>query len=182
MAQKTATRLTRSDWVEAGFDAVVEKGPDALKAEPLARRLGTTKGSFYWHFSDVPAYHDALLSAWEAETNATMRAALSEEAAPASRLRRLGQTIAEPPTGRSPDKAIRAWSRGNASAAQSVARVDAKRLALFQDCLADLDIANPEMARIVYAASIGMQELTNTETGQNADAIGSLVDLVLALR
>ncbi|MEH6751885.1 MAG: TetR family transcriptional regulator, partial [Paracoccaceae bacterium] len=36
----------------AGLAALAEAGPVALKAEPMARRLGTTKGSFYWHFAD----------------------------------------------------------------------------------------------------------------------------------
>mgnify|MGYP001820637128 CR=1 FL=1 len=57
-------RLTKEAWINAGLSALKEHGPDALKAEALARRLGTTKGSFYWHFKDIPAYHDALLDVW----------------------------------------------------------------------------------------------------------------------
>jgi len=40
------------DWVEAARSAMVEGGIDAVAVEPLARRLGVTKGSFYWHFKD----------------------------------------------------------------------------------------------------------------------------------
>lgn len=182
MAQKTANRLTKSDWIDAGFEAVIAQGPDALKAEPLARRLRTTKGSFYWHFADVPAYHEALLSAWEAQCNTALVTVLAEETAPAPRLRRLGQLIAEDPSGKPIDAAVRAWARGNTPAAEAIARQDAKRLAHIHEFLAALDIANPEMARIIYAAAIGMQSISTSRTGQNAEAIGSLVDLVLALR
>ena len=43
------------DQHEPVIAALAETGPEALKAEPLAARLGVSKGSFYWHFRDVPA-------------------------------------------------------------------------------------------------------------------------------
>ena len=57
-------RLSPEDWLKAGLDALAASGPEALKAEPLARALETTKGSFYWHFADVPAFRQALLEFW----------------------------------------------------------------------------------------------------------------------
>ncbi|MFN3661424.1 TetR family transcriptional regulator [Yoonia sp.] len=44
------------DWLMAGFRALASHGPSALRAAALARDLGTTKGSFYWHFKDLPDY------------------------------------------------------------------------------------------------------------------------------
>jgi len=64
----TSTRLSPEKWIDAGFAALIAHGPASLAAEPLARALGTTKGSFYWHFKDVPAYHAALVRDWH--TNA----------------------------------------------------------------------------------------------------------------
>ncbi len=182
MVQTLSKRLTKSDWLSAGLKAVAEAGPEALKAEPLARRLGTSKGSFYWHFSDVPAFHAALLAEWEAQARADIATALATQNSPTARLRHLGQMIATKSTGQAIDPAIRAWSRGNARAALSVERVDLQRLDAIRDLLGQLDIANPEMSRILYAAAIGMQGTGPAEPGDNADAIGSLVDLVLALR
>ncbi len=182
MAQMTAKRLTQSDWLAAGLDAVMEAGPDLLKAEPLARRLGTTKGSFYWHFADVPAFHAALLGAWEVQATGDAVAAITQERTPAAKLRRLAQVIAEKPSARSPDPSIRAWAHGNALAAQTVARVDAKRLAYMQELLSEVGIDNPEMARILYCASVGMEGLASSVPGDSGGAAGSLVDLILALR
>lgn len=182
MAQMTAKRLTKSDWLAAGMAAMVEAGPDMLKAEPLARRLGTTKGSFYWHFADVPAFHAALLTAWEAKANGDAIAAIAGEDTSVAKLRHLAQLIAETHPDEALDPSIRAWARGNTHAAQAVARVDAKRLAYMQELLSDLEIDNPEMARIIYGASIGMETLGQPAAGDNGRAIGSLVDLVLALR
>lgn len=51
-ARKGSQRLDRRRWAEAGLQALAEGGPDAVAVEPVARRLGATKGSFYWHFGD----------------------------------------------------------------------------------------------------------------------------------
>ena len=182
MAQMTVKRLTKTDWIAAGFAAVVQAGPDMLKAEPLARRLGTTKGSFYWHFADVPAFHAALLSAWETQAIDAAIAAVASQQTPVAKLRHLAQLIAENPAADAVDPSIRAWGRGNPLAAQAVARVDAERLAYIQELLSELDIDNPEMARIIYGAGVGMDSLGASEPGENTRAIGSLVDLILALR
>jgi AcrR family transcriptional regulator len=45
-------RLTRQDWIDAALEALETGGVPAVAVEPLASRLGVTKGSFYWHFKD----------------------------------------------------------------------------------------------------------------------------------
>jgi len=57
-------RLTTDDWIEAGFAVLADSGPNALRIAPLCERLNVTKGSFYWHFADMPAYCSALIEAW----------------------------------------------------------------------------------------------------------------------
>ena len=42
--------LSAADWERAALELISEKGVQALAVEPLARRMGITKGSFYWHF------------------------------------------------------------------------------------------------------------------------------------
>ena len=74
-------RLTAQDWVRAALAAIADDGLAAVSVEPLARGLGTTKGSFYWHFADREMLVGAALLAWEAgETNevAEMLAPLPE--------------------------------------------------------------------------------------------------------
>ncbi len=175
-------RLDRQNWLTAGFAALAEAGPQALKAEPLARKLGTTKGSFYWHFKDVPDYHAALLTAWEDHDHNSAQAQLRRENTPVSKLRALAQSIADPAHDHPVEPAIRAWATGSAGAAQTIARIDARRLSLAQTLLTDTGIGNPEMARIICAAAVGMASMGETQVDDKRDAIGSLVDLVLALR
>src|SRR5436309_819503 len=61
-------RLSKDDWLKAARLALLKRGPDAVRVEPLARDLGVTKGSFYWHFSDRADLLESLLREWEEET------------------------------------------------------------------------------------------------------------------
>jgi AcrR family transcriptional regulator len=67
-------RLTRDDWVAAALAAVAEGGLATVAVEPLAARLGTTKGSFYWHFPNRDALLVAALAAWEETTTTAVLA------------------------------------------------------------------------------------------------------------
>ena len=62
---QTRTRLTREAWVRAALDTIAKGGLAAVAVMPLAKQLGATKGSFYWHFADREALVDAALADWE---------------------------------------------------------------------------------------------------------------------
>jgi AcrR family transcriptional regulator len=65
MAGQTRTRLSRRAWVQAALDAIAEGGLAAVAVVPLAKQLGATKGSFYWHFANRGALVEAALADWE---------------------------------------------------------------------------------------------------------------------
>lgn len=55
------------------MDAIVREGTGAVAVEPLAVRLGATKGSFYHHFASRDALISATLEDWErAQTEAVI--------------------------------------------------------------------------------------------------------------
>ena len=62
---RAATRLSAEDWERAAVQAIADGGLQAVAIEPLARRLGVTKGSFYAHFRDRDALVEAALRRWE---------------------------------------------------------------------------------------------------------------------
>lgn len=62
---ETRGRLSAADWEQAALDAIAELGIGGAAVEPLARRLGVTKGSFYWHFPTREALLKAALERWE---------------------------------------------------------------------------------------------------------------------
>ena len=59
--------LGREDWLRAARLALLRGGVEAVRVEKLARDLGVTKGSFYWHFKDRDELLDLLLREWERE-------------------------------------------------------------------------------------------------------------------
>ena len=54
-------QLSARDWLDQGLKALAARGFTALKAEPLAKAMGVSRGSFYWHLADVDAFHAAIL-------------------------------------------------------------------------------------------------------------------------
>jgi len=60
------SRLSVDDWVQEGLWVLAEDGVKALTLGRLCSRLGVTKGSFYWHFTDMKGYREALIGTWGA--------------------------------------------------------------------------------------------------------------------
>lgn len=87
-------RLSAEDWAQAALDQVAEQGVAAVAVEPLARRLGVTKGSFYWHFPSRDALLQAALERWEAVEQEAVFGKLEAVSDPRERLRALFQLVA----------------------------------------------------------------------------------------
>jgi AcrR family transcriptional regulator len=86
MAQ-ARTRLSAETWATAALEAIADGGVAAVAVEPLAAQLGTTKGSFYWHFANRDALLARALELWEERyTEAIIRVTEAHEG-PAERLR-----------------------------------------------------------------------------------------------
>jgi AcrR family transcriptional regulator len=88
-------RLTADDWAAAALDAMARGGLAAVAVEPLAARLGTTKGSFYWHFRNRDALVSAALQRWETEHTEAVITMVETEPDPLRRLRLLLVTVLE---------------------------------------------------------------------------------------
>lgn len=175
----TKKRLSRDDWLRAGLAALAQRGPSGLGIESLARGLGATKGSFYWHFKDLGAFHAALLCNWEEHTLSEIGKQAERAVPHAARLRQILEHLAVPDH---TEIAIRIWAGIADAPAEALARVDANRLALVAQLLSDCGVTNPDLARALHAAAIGMKHLAPRESDGNDTAIGTLLDLVLALR
>ena len=88
------SRLSADDWAQAALDLIAEQGVGAVAVEPLARRLGVTKGSFYWHFPSRDALLQAALERWEVVEQQQVFGSLEEVPDPRTRLRALFQLVA----------------------------------------------------------------------------------------
>jgi len=163
------TRKTPQTWIDAGLTALRAQGPDGLRAETLARTLETTKGSFYWHFKDVPAFHEAVLAAWRNDVTARFTKVSGSGDSAVSQLRALGQFRPKPV-----DLAVRAWATHNKAARKEVDAVDASMIDTIGALLAALDATHPDFPGLVHAALIA-----SPKKGNHAE---TLIDLLLMLK
>ena len=89
-----SSRLSAEDWAQAALDLIAEQGVGAVAVEPLARRLGVTKGSFYWHFPSRDALLQAALERWELFEQEQVFGSLEDVQDPRARMRQLFQVVA----------------------------------------------------------------------------------------
>lgn len=82
-------RLSAQDWADAALASLAEGGISAVAVETLAKRLGVTKGSFYWHFSSRDALIDAMLKTWEGNDVRTFERSLAIIPDPRDKMRAL---------------------------------------------------------------------------------------------
>jgi AcrR family transcriptional regulator len=116
MSGTLQVRHTRDDWLEEGIEVLAKKGHRALGVSRLARRLGVTKGSFYWHFKNVAQFHDALLEHWYKRR---IRVAVREAKTGAKPAVQLTEFLVEHNMPQY-DLAIREWARTSAKAAKAI--------------------------------------------------------------
>jgi AcrR family transcriptional regulator len=86
-SKKTRSRLSAADWEHQALEMIAEEGVRAFAVEPLARRMGITKGSFYWHFPNREALLDQALASWEKHDARNLNVALGEIEGPRERLK-----------------------------------------------------------------------------------------------
>ena len=82
-------RLSAADWEQAALDALAESGLAAVAVEPLARRLGVTKGSNNWHFPTREALIQAAIERWEHSDEHEVLAPIEAVTDPRERIRQL---------------------------------------------------------------------------------------------
>ena len=149
-------QLSAKDWVDQGLKALASRGFTALKAEPLAKALRVSRGSFYWHFADIAAFHAAILARWHEvaaeQIIANVEAASKDEDPLALLLRRVfGERLML-------ERAVRTWASVDPAARAAVQAIDRRRLNYVEGLLAQsglsVEIARAR-AQILYWAFLG---------------------------
>jgi AcrR family transcriptional regulator len=161
-------RLTRDDWITAALAAIADGGLAAVGVEPLAARLGATKGSFYWHFENRDALLQAAVSRWEKETTTDVVAEITAARdAPASQFRRLVASVIERAEQDRVGPALLA-SAAHPAVAPALERVTAARLDLITLVFRRLGFAQAQARRralLAYSAYLGHGQLAHSAPG-----------------
>jgi AcrR family transcriptional regulator len=149
-------QLSAKDWLDQGLKTLAESGFTALKAEPLARAMGVSRGSFYWHFADIGAFHAAILEHWrevaaEAIIADVEAAAGNDNPLPLLLRRVFGERLAL-------ENAVRSWALVDPQARAAVRTIDRRRLGYVENLLRASGLA-PDVARaraqILYWTFLG---------------------------
>ena len=149
-------QLSAQDWINQGLKTLAKSGFTALKAEPLAKAMGVSRGSFYWHFADISAFHAAILKRWREiaaeQIIAGVEAASRDENPLSVLLRRVfrEKLLLE--------NAVRTWASVDPAARAAVQAIDRRRLSYVEGLLTQSGLST-EVARaraqILYWAFLG---------------------------
>ena len=126
-------RLSADDWIQAGFAILAEGGPNALRLDRICEYLGVTKGSFYWHFTDLPAYRTAVIESWGSlQDQDRQRFENSADLETRERLRHMMDAVVRPEQW-ALERAMRVWALTDEAVAENVRKSDGRVLrAVFQ--------------------------------------------------
>ena len=163
-----SVRLSRDDWLDAAFAAVVEGGFDKARVLLISETLGVTRGSFYWHFTDHAELIAALLARWRDQELAMDRhwrsPAQSTDDPQADLERLLAAALAHA----GPDLenirfelALRGLGRRDPGVARLLAEVDRARMAMFEQKFFRLtgDAGkSADLAALFYLAIVGSHQ------------------------
>lgn len=149
-------QLSARDWLDQGLKTLARSGFTALKAEPLAKAMGVSRGSFYWHFADIGAFHAAVLAHWRDVAAEQVIANLEadshhEHPLPLLLRRAFGGRLAL-------EKAVRSWAALDPLARNAVEAIDRRRLSYIESLLRASGLSPAvahARAQILYWAFLG---------------------------
>lgn len=153
-------RLSKQDWIGAALLEVGKGGVARVRIEVLARALGVTKGSFYWHFKDREALLREMLRFWQQTlTSAVGRYVRSKIETPRDRLKYLFGLASEDRDdvpGGTIEHALREWARSSELAHRAISEVDGERLTIIAEIYRDMGMGK---SRADAAALLALSHL-----------------------
>ncbi|MFF8375325.1 TetR/AcrR family transcriptional regulator [Streptomyces sp. NPDC015661] len=180
-----AARTPRERWVEEGLTVLAASGPDAVRVEALAKRLGVTKGGFYGYFADRDALLAAMLDTWEREATDQVidRVRQDEGGDPRALITLAGMLTFSGDRLRPIDLAVRDWARRDEAVAARLRRVDNRRMELLREMIGTFCPDPDEVearSLLAFCVAIGHHFLAADHDGRTrTDVLARAGDLIL---
>lgn len=179
-------RTPRGVWIEAALQALASGGPDAVRIEALAARLGVSKGGFYWHFKDRAALLDESLESWEQSVVGNVVATVESGPGDArAKLQHLFDlTAAASPYLLPIELALRDWARRDEAVKRRLHRIDNRRMeylrSLFRRICVDEDDVEAR-STLAFSLFIGSSFIAADHRGRSrAQVLQLALDRLLA--
>ncbi|MEU5840941.1 TetR/AcrR family transcriptional regulator [Rhodococcus sp. NPDC047139] len=175
-------RLSLDDWTAAGLHLLVSEGRGAVKISRLCDELGVTKGSFYWHFSDIDDLMKAIATRYTSQDNDAARGLTSLEELPVDeRLARMGAMLVDERAWEA-EVAVREWARSDPQVAESVRALDRRIMSVVENCFLELGFDRSESelraGTLVYAG-IGFLYGRDSLPSPTAEQIQELLKILV---
>ncbi|MBM9461121.1 TetR/AcrR family transcriptional regulator [Nocardioides sp. zg-536] len=175
------SRLSRDDWAAAALEVLVADGIAGVDINAVCKHAGVTRGSFYWHFSDLGALHAAMAERWCAETREAMRnLAELDRLPPRERLQAMTLHLVDD-SNWGVERALREWARSEPSVAEVIAEGDRFVFSLVEGALLELRGEASEarvLAGLLVYAGIGFAHGQAGLPKPTAEEIEELLRLV----
>ncbi len=159
--KKERSTLSAGDWEQQALVLIAEQGIRAVAVESLARRMGVTKGSFYWHFPNRDALLEQCLLRWEKHDATNLQKALGEIEDPRERLRSFFRRTGREQLTHDVYSSL-CMAADHPHVEPLLERVAARRMAQIEKAFAEIGFGPAEAshrARLTYSAYLGFLQL-----------------------
>jgi len=139
------SRLSKEQWLERSLTLLSENKGN-FRLDELVKKLGVTKGSFYWHFKSRNDFVHSLLDYWESSsTNNVLTQMEAYRDADAERRLFELMRILHNKEFCNHDIAIRNMASWNKEVADKVIKVDELRLSFVRSLLREIGFINEDL-------------------------------------
>jgi AcrR family transcriptional regulator len=168
--------LDRKVWLDTARRALIEDGTAGVEINKLAKRLGSSRSSFYWVFKDRAELLDELLKYWVQTSTVLFDRVLEdpEQDGMAEYLALTNLWIDEKEYNPKWDSAVRDWARTSEAVRQVVQRVDNKRIAVIEKIFHNIGYKGHEAhirARVMYYHQVGYYAIGVQESRRDRRAL-----------
>lgn len=167
-AGDTGWRGSRELWLGAAYECLIEAGVETVRIQPLGKKLGLSRTSFYWFFTDREALLDALLELWrDKNTGGLVKQADAYAESLAEAVLNVFDCWLDPALFDSQfEFAVRSWALQSPAVAEEIGKADHARLAALARMFTRFGLATAAAdvrARAVYLTQIGYISMKSDE-------------------
>lgn len=164
----TGWRGSRELWLNAGYEALIEAGVDAVRVQSLGKKVDLSRTSFYWFFDDREALLEALLQLWRDKNTGNLvgKSAAYAESITEAMLNVfdcwLDPTIFDSQF----EFAVRSWGLQSPHVTEEIRRADEVRLAALTSMFVRFgfdEVAADVRARTMYFVQLGYISINSRE-------------------
>jgi AcrR family transcriptional regulator len=168
--------LGRDVWLDTARTALIEEGTAGVEINKLAKRLGSSRGGFYWFFKDRAQLLEELLAYWARTSTVVFEQILEipRRSGMEKYLAIINLWIDEEEYDPKWDGAVRDWARTSGMVRKVVQGVDRKRIAVLEKIFNEIGYAGKEAhirARVMYYHQVGYYAMGVQESRKERRAL-----------